>query len=156
LPGSESRVKLFTPSLTIGWRGGVSVGAQYAQTLTDLTTAGSTTRNDQEDWGGNLSFSFRAPRSLVRLQGPVRAQLSATSSDTRVCLIQAGTTDCTAVADSRRRQLDARLDTGLSQTVVGGASFSYILTDQQHLSSRITQYVVTIFAEINFVTGRPQ
>jgi hypothetical protein len=156
LPGSESRVQLFTPSLTIGWRGGVSVGAQYAQTLTDLTTAGSTTRNDQENWGGNLSFSFRAPRSLVRLQGPVRARLSATSSDTRVCLIQSGTTDCTVVADSRRRQLDARLDTGLSQAVVGGASFSYILTDQQHLSSRITQYVVTIFAEINFVTGRPQ
>jgi hypothetical protein len=156
LPGSESRVKLFTPSLTIGWRGGLSVGAEYAQTLTDLTTAGSTTRNDQEDWGGNFSFSFRAPRSLVRLQGPVRARLSGTSSDTRVCLIRAGTAECTAVADSRRRQLDARLDTGLSQTVVGGASFSYILTDQQHLSSRITQYVFTIFAEINFVTGRPQ
>ncbi len=156
LPGSESRVTLFTPSLTIGWRGGVSVGVQHAQTLTDLTTAGSTTRNDQEDWGGNLSFSFHAPRSLVRLEGPVRARLSGSNSDTRVCLIRAGTTDCTTVADSRRRQLDARLDTGLSQAVVGGASFSYILTDQQHLSSRITQYVFTIFAEINFVTGRPQ
>lgn len=156
LPGSESRVKLFTPSLTIGWRGGVSVGGQYAQTRTDLTTAGSTTRNDQEDWSGNLGFAFRAPRSLVRLQGPVRARLSGTNSDTRVCLIRAGTAACTAVADSRRLQLDARLDTGLSQTVVGGASFSYILTDQPALSSRITQYVITLFAEINFVTGRPQ
>jgi len=46
------------------------------------------------------------------------------------------------------------MDTGMSSTVVGGLSFSYILTDQRHLSSRFSQYVFTVFAEINFVTGR--
>jgi hypothetical protein len=156
LAGSEMRTTLLAPSLTVAWRGGIATGAQYTQTLTDITASGSTTRNDRQDWGANLSFSFRAPRSLVRLEGPVHARIAGTTSDTRVCLIQAGRTDCVSVADSRRDQLDVRLGTGLSTTVVGGASFSYILTDQTQLSSRITQYVFTIFAEINFVTGRPQ
>ena len=71
-------------------------------------------------------------------------------------MTRAGGTAGRGVAGSRRGQLDARLDPGLPQPVVGGASFSYILTDQRALSSRITQYVFTIFAEINFVTGRPQ
>jgi hypothetical protein len=151
---TQSRVRLFTPSLTITWAAGLTTGAQYGESRTDLMAAGNTTRNDRVDWGGNLSFSFRAPRSLVRLQHPIRTVLSGAASDTRACLIRAGTSDCTPVADSRRRQLDARMDTGVSPTVVGGLSFSYILTDQRHLSSRFTQYVFSVFAEINFVTGR--
>ena len=151
---TESRVRLFTPSLTIAWRPGITTGAQYGQSRTDLTATGSTTRNDRVDWGGNLSFAFRAPRSLARLPNPIRTVLSGSASDTRACLMRAGTSACTPVADSRRSQFDARMDTGVSATVVGGASFSYILTDQRHLSSRFTQYVFTVFAEINFVTGR--
>jgi hypothetical protein len=151
---TQSRVRVFTPSLTINWAAGITTGAQYGESRTDLMAAGNTTRNDRVDWGGNLSFPFRAPRSLVRLPNPIRTVLSGTASDTRACLIRAGASECASVADSRRRQLDARMDTGVSSTVVGGLSFSYILTDQRHLSSRFTQYVFTVFAEINFVTGR--
>jgi hypothetical protein len=153
---SESRIRFLAPSLAIAWAGGVTTSVQYARNRTDLTTAGNVTRNDRVDWSGSLAFGFRAPRSLVRLPNPVRTQMAATASDTRVCLIRAGTQDCTSVADSRRRQFDVKLDTGVSPTVVGGASFNYILTDQRHLSSRVQQYVFTIFAEINFVAGRSQ
>ncbi|MBI2402952.1 MAG: hypothetical protein HYV20_09520, partial [Gemmatimonadetes bacterium] len=176
-PGAvtESRVRRFTPSLTIAWSPGITTGAQYGDSRTELTAAGNTTRNDRVEWGGNVSFAFRAPRSLARLPNPIRTVLSGSASDTRACLIRAGpgsassasvsdvagavgngagTSACTPVADSRRRQLDARMDTGVSSAVVGGLSFSYILTDQRHLSSRFTQYVFTVFAEINFVTGR--
>ena len=151
---TQSHVRLFTPSVTVTWTAGITTGAHYGESRTDLTAAGNTTRNDRVDWGGNLSFPFRAPRSLVRLPNSIRTVLSGSASDTRACLIRAGTSECAAVADSRRRQLDARMDTGMSSTVVGGLSFSYILTDQRHLSSRFSQYVFTVFAEINFVTGR--
>jgi len=156
---TQSRVRTVTPSLTVVWTAGITTGAQFAQSRTDLMAAGSTTRNDRVDWGGNASFAFRVPRSLARLPNPIRTVLSASASDTRACLIRAGTGaagGCTPVSDSRRRQFDARLDSGMSATVVGGASFSYILTEQRHLSSRFSQYLFTIFAEINFVTGRPQ
>lgn len=152
--GTDSRIRLFQPSVTVAWAAGVTTAAQYGLTRTDLTTAGSTNRNQRVDWGANLSFAFRSPASLARLPNPVRTTLSGSASDTRACLILAGAAECTPVADTRRRQLDLRMDTGMSATVVGGASFSYILTDQRHLSSRFSQYVFTIFAEINFVTGR--
>ncbi len=151
---AESRVRLFQPSVSVLWAGGVATGAQYGRSRTDFTSAGNTNRNERVDWGANLSFAFRSPPSLARLPNPVRTTVSGSASDTRACLMRAGTTECTTVADSRRRQLDLRLDTGVSATVVGGASFSYILTDQRHLSSRFSQYVFTVFAEINFVTGR--
>ncbi len=153
---ADSRLRLFLPSLSVVWAGGVATGAQYGWSQTDLTTAGNINRNERVDWGGNLSFAFRSPASLARLPNPIRTSLSGSASDTRACLIRAGTLDCVSVADTRRRQLDVRLDTGVSATVVGGLSFSYILTDQRHLSSRFSQYVLTVFAEINFVTGRPQ
>jgi hypothetical protein len=153
---TESRIRVFQPSLTVAWAGGIVTAAQYGATRTDVTAAGNTTQNERVDWSGNLSFSFRSPRSLARLPNPVRAYAAASASDTRACLIRAGAAQCLSVADTRRRQLDLRLDTGVSAQVVSGASFSYILTDQRHLSSRFSQYVFTIFAEINFLSGRAQ
>ncbi len=152
--GADSRMRLFQPSVAVAWAAGATTAAQYGLTRTELTTAGNTNRNERVDWGANLSFAFRSPASLARLASPVRTTLSGSASDTRACLILAGAAECTPVADTRRRQLDLRMDTGMSATVVGGASFSYILTDQRHLSSRFSQYVLTVFAEINFVTGR--
>jgi hypothetical protein len=151
---TDSRLRSFQPSLSVTWAGNVTTGAQYAWSQTDLTTAGNINRNERVDWGANLGFSFRSPASLARLPNPIRTTMSASASDTRACLILAGASDCTPVADTRRRQVDVRMDTGVSATVVGGLSFSYILTDQRHLSSRFSQYVFTVFAEINFLSGR--
>jgi hypothetical protein len=153
---TDSRLRSFQPSLSVTWAGNVTTGAQYAWSQTDLTTAGNINRNERVDWGANLGFSFRSPASLARLPNPIRTTMSASASDTRACLILAGASDCTPVADTRRRQVDVRMDTGVSATVVGGLSFSYILTDQRHLSSRFSQYVFTVFAEINFLSGRAQ
>jgi hypothetical protein len=153
---TDSRLRLFQPSLSVIWAGGVTTGAQYAWSRSDLTTAGNINRNERVDWGANLGFSFRSPASLARLRNPVRTTVATSASDSRACLILAGAADCKPVADSRRRQVDVRMDTGVSATVVGGLSFSYILTDQRHLSSRFSQYVFTIFAEINFLSGRTQ
>lgn len=151
---TEQRVRTWAPSLVLTWSGGATTGGQYNRSETTQFAAGSETRSTREDWGGNAAVSFRLPRELVRLQGPVRATLGATGSDVRVCLVRVGTAGCAPVADSRRRQMDVRLDTGFSPAVVGGASFSYILTDQRHLSSRFSQLVFTVFADVNFVTGR--
>jgi len=153
---TDSKLRVFQPSLSVVWAGGVTTGAQYALSRTDLTTSGNVNRNERVDWGANLGFSFRSPASLARLPNPIRATVSASASDSKACLMLAGAADCTPVADSRRRQVDVRMDTGVSPTVVGGLSFSYILTDQRHLSSRFSQYVFTLFAEINFLSGRTQ
>jgi hypothetical protein len=154
LLSTEQRVRTWAPSLVLTWTGGATTGGQYNRSETTQLAAGSETRSTREDWGGNAAVPFRLPQDLVRLQGPVRATLGATGSVVRVCVVRTGTAGCAPVADSRRRQVDVRLDTGFSPAVVGGASFSYILTDQRHLSSRFSQLVFTVFADVNFISGR--
>jgi len=58
------------------------------------------------------------------------------------------------VSDSYRSAIDARLDTGFSSQLRGGASFSYVVTAQRHLSREFAQTVFSVFAEIFFVSGQ--
>ena len=120
----------------------------------DLLTSGNLTRNEETGWGGTLSFSARAPRWLVRLPSDVRTSVAVSSSDVSVCLQRAGSGVCSPVSNSRRRQVDVRLNTAFPPNMRGGASFSYILTDQRHISSRFSQMVLTVFMEINFLDSR--
>jgi len=77
-----------------------------------------------------------------------------TASDILVCLLPADGSECVPVSDSRRRQADLRLDTGVSPTVTAGASFGYVLTEQRHTATRFSQLIFTVFGEINFSAGQ--
>ncbi len=101
-----------------------------------------------------MRFTFALPRSLVRLRDRIQASLGFTSSKTAVCLQRPVDDACRVISDSRRRQLDVRLDTGFSEALRGGATFNYILTDQRHTSNRVSQVVFTIFADVNLFAGR--
>jgi hypothetical protein len=57
------------------------------------------------------------------------------------------------VSDSRRQVLDVRVDTGLSESLQGGATFSYVLSDLRHLSQRLSQAVFTIYVDYRFFAG---
>jgi hypothetical protein len=154
LARTENRSRTFNPSLTLTWVGGLLTGAQYSRTTTDVVTAGNVTRSDREDWGANASVSFRSPTRLLRLRNPLRSSLAITFSDVLVCLTRAATADCVPVSDSRRTQADMRLDTGFSPSVTGGASFGYVLTEQRHTATKLSQAIFTVFAEINFSAGQ--
>lgn len=151
---SENHGTTFTPSLSLTWLGDVTTSAQYGRTTGTLLAAGNLTETERTDLNGALAFAFRPPEWLWRSRNPLRATVSGSASDVLVCLTRGDAPACLPVADSRRRQLDVKLDTGFSPSVVGGASFSYIHTDQRHLSSRFSQIVFTVFADINFVAGR--
>jgi hypothetical protein len=101
-----------------------------------------------------MNLGFRLPRSLVRMRSDIRTTLSVNSSVVTTCLLRAGASECSPVSDSRRRAVDLRLDTGFSPQVRGGASFSYVLTEQRQTSARYSQLTVTVFAEIFFESGQ--
>ena len=151
---TENRSTTVAPSLTLTWVGGIVTSGQYSRATGDALTSGNVTRSDRTDWAGNINFSFRAPRSLVRLPSALRSAIALASSDILVCLVRAGSEECVPVSDSRRRRVDLRLDTGFSPEVTGGASFGYVLTDQRHTSTRFSQMIFTIFVEINFRAGQ--
>lgn len=150
----ETRSTTLNPVVTLSWTGGVLTAGQYAHTLTETVTAGNVTRAERADWGGTFSVAFRVPRSLFRMSTPVRSSVSISASDALVCLVRAGAGNCIPISDSRRRQADVKLDTGFSPTISGGASFGYVLTEQRHLATRLSQYIFTVFAEINFLAGQ--
>ena len=153
---TESRAHAVAPSVTITWIGGIVTAFQLSRSTTDQITSGNLTRRDQEEVGGSANFQFRLPSALVRLPNDIRSTLSYNRSVTDVCLIRAGTTECSPVANTRRSALDIRMDTGFSSQVRGGLSFSYVVTEQRHTSSELAQVIFTIFTEIFFATGQPR
>jgi len=153
---TESRSRLAAPSLTLGWIGGVTTTAQFSKGKSDAVTAGNVTRSERTDWGGNASFAFRPPRSLMNVRSRIVTTLSFSSSGQAVCLLRAGSDECRTISDSRRNQFDVRMDTGFTQTFRGGLTVSYVTSDQRHTSTRLTQLVVTLFGEISLQAGRLQ
>ncbi len=151
---AQTNRTMFTPSLTLTWTGGIVTTAEYSRTRSDVMTSGNLTRSDETAWGGTLAFAARAPSWLVRLPSDVRTTLALSSRDVFVCLRRAGTDDCSPVSDSRRRQADVRVDTAFPPNMRGGASFSYILTDQRATSSKISQMIFSVFVDINFLASQ--
>jgi hypothetical protein len=119
-------------------------------------TSGNVTRSDGREWGASTNFAFRPPAAWLSLRGQVQTTIAYSSSMLVVCLIPRGDTECRTVSDSRRHQIDVRMDTGFSQSVRGGMTFSYILTDERHLSQKVSQTMFSIFGELNLMAGRVQ
>jgi hypothetical protein len=151
---TETRTRTTAPSVTVTWGGGIITTLQLGNTNSEQITSGNLTRRSQRDVGATANFSFRPPRSLVRLPNVIRSTLSFNRSSTDICLIQAETVECAPVANTRRSALDIRMDTGFSSQLRGGLSFNYVVTEQRHLSSELAQMIFTVFAEIFFVSGQ--
>jgi len=152
--GRESTT--LTPSLTLTWGGGITTQAQFSQVRSEALNSGNLTITDQVGWLGSLSFSLRVPRSVARLPSPILATVSFTTNKSTVCLLKRDEPECLAISDSRRSQIAVNLDTGFSPTVRGGVSFSRLITEQLHNSSKTSQTVFTIFAQVNFTAGQIQ
>ncbi len=150
---TENNSKEISPSFTVVWTGGVSTTASYSSRTTERVTSGNITNTESKDWTGVVAFAFRPPRSLVRLRNQVRTTVSVLSSKLAVCLLRADSDECRSVSDSRRRQVDVRLDSGFSETLRGGATFSYTLTDVRHTSDKLSQIVFSIFFDVRLLAG---
>jgi hypothetical protein len=142
-----------SPSLTLVLAGGVTASASYTLTDGKRVTSGNTTNTDQSDWTASLAFGFRPPQSVIRMRNQIRTNLRFNSSKRVVCLIPSGSDECRTVSDSRRQQIDMQLDTGLSETLRGGAIFSYVLNDLRHTSDRLSQYTFRVFLDLRLFAG---
>ncbi len=151
---TENNSRFLAPTITLSWSPGITTAAQFSQTRTEVVTSGNRTDSERRAWGASANFGWNLPRSLVPSGNRVQTSIAFNSSTLAVCLLQTGAADCRTVSDSRRDQLDIRMDTGFTQTLRGGMTFSYVLTDQRHTSQTLSQVVFTIYADINFVSGQ--
>ncbi len=150
---TEDYTSALTPSLTIMWPAGIVTSGSYSSAKNRRFTSGNTTNTDQSDWYGSLGVRFRPPSALSRTRNEIRTTVSYTSSSRAQCLISTSSSECRTVSDSRRQVVDVRIDTGLSETLQGGATFSYVLSDLRHLSQRLSQAVFTIYVDYRFFAG---
>jgi hypothetical protein len=151
---TENNTRLLSPSLTLGWWAGITTTGRFTLSHTEGITSGNVTESDRREWGATLNFAFRPPERLVRLPNRIQTSLAYSTSFLGVCIVRTGSAECRTVSDSRRNQVDFRMDTGFSAMLRGGLSFSYIQSDQRHLSQRLRQYVFTIFGDITLRAGR--
>ncbi|MDH3367434.1 MAG: hypothetical protein OEO17_06285, partial [Gemmatimonadota bacterium] len=151
---TENNTKLFTPSLTVGWWSGITTSTRITLATSEAVTSGNRTESDRQEWATTLNFAFRPPSSLVRMRNRIQTTLAYSASVLSVCLLRTDSDECRTVSDSRRKQLDFRLDTGFSSTVRGGLTFSYIRSEQRHLSQGLNQIVFTVFGELTLQAGQ--
>ncbi|MEE8116046.1 MAG: hypothetical protein V3T28_02960, partial [Gemmatimonadales bacterium] len=144
----------FTPSATITWVGGIVTSLQVTRATSNFVTSGNITQREEIQWGGDLSFAFRPPRRVVRSRNEIRTTVSLNSSLVSVCILRTDSDTCTTVSDSRRTAFDVRMDSGFSTQVRGGLSFSLVRTEQKHTSTKFSQIIFTIFAEVFFVSAQ--
>ncbi len=142
------------PTLTVSLPMGVILSGQYATSETERVTSGNITESKREAWGGSANFSWRFPQGLIRLRNRIQTTLSYNASILAVCILQTGAETCRTVSDSRRDQVDFRMDTGLSEAVRGGLTFSYVVSDQRHLSRKLSQMILSIYGELSLRAGR--
>ncbi|UCG86790.1 MAG: cell surface protein SprA [Gemmatimonadota bacterium] len=150
---TEDYTRSLAPRLTIIWPAGVSTSGSYASTRNRLLTSGNTRNTDQVDWNGSLGFGFRPPSDLFGSRNEIRTTVSFTDSQRAVCMMTTGSSECRTVSDSHRRVLDIRMDAGLSETLRGGATFSYVLNELRHTSERLSQVVFSIYIDYRFFAG---
>ncbi len=143
-----------TPSATIVWRMGLTTSFQFTGGSGEGVTSGNVTQSRRDDWGFNARYSFRLPENLVRMRDRMNLTVSYNSSRVAVCLLRTGADSCRTISDSRRRQFDLRFDTGFSETVRAGMSFSYVMSDLRHTASRLSQVVFAVFADVNLIAGQ--
>ena len=150
---TETTNRSLGPSLSLTWPGGVITSIRYLSSETDEITAGNVTRRAQNTLSGDVSFGFRPPESIVRLPNEVRTTIAVSNEDLTSCFVEADAEECVDVSDTRRRAIDLRMDTGFSSTVRGGLTFSLLQNEQRHLSTKTTQIILSVFAEVFFVSG---
>ncbi len=151
---TETSRETIRPSITLTWATGLATTAQYSRLRSDVVTSGNRTRTDESSWGGTVNFSVSSPAWIARLPSDVRTSLGWNQSDVFVCLQRVGGESCLPISDSRRQQLDVRVDTAFPPNLRGGASLSYVLNELRHVSSRFSQVIFTVFLDINFLASQ--
>ncbi len=151
---TEATSTNFAPTVTFTWAGGVVSRAEFTSFQSEVLTSGNLTVNDVQRLSASLNLSVRTPQWLVRLPSDLRTSVTASATNDSVCLQRSESRACSPVSDSRRRQLDLRIDTAFPPSMRGGASFTYVLTEERHTSSEFSQMVLTVFLDINFLASQ--
>ncbi|MEO8294157.1 MAG: cell surface protein SprA [Gemmatimonadota bacterium] len=142
-----------SPDVQFGFRNGLVVLLGYNSQQQHNENNGNTTRSDQTDATGTLSYVFRLPGSVSRLRKQVSASLVTILSQGTTCLSRPDQPGCSTISDTRRTEIRGGMDTDLLKLMRGGIQFGYTLNDARHLNRRISQIFFAITMQISLYAG---
>ncbi len=142
----------WTPDFQLGLHNGITVTGSYG-ILDQLTSQrGSRTEFAQRNLSGNISYSFEIPGKGTQSRR-LRTSASALRQTITNCLQIPGRNRCDTLADSRRQEYRAGLDTEFSQMLSGGLQFSYAINEQRDLSQKNSQMILMATLQLSLFAG---
>jgi hypothetical protein len=150
---SSQESRSFPVSLAISWAARIVTNVSASVDRVRNDRSGNLTLTSRRQTGADVTFAFRLPLQLVPLRSDIRTSLRFNNTASTVCIQRAGTNDCIAVSDSRRREYNLNMDTEMPPNVSAGLSVGYVLTDDRHANRKFSQLVVTANVTMSFSAG---
>ncbi len=150
---SATRSSNWVPDAQLTLRNGMVFTASYSLLTQDNAFNGNRTLSDQKDLTTGFNHAFQLPASISATRRTVRSQLSAVFSRGTTCLEQPGLEGCQTVADTRRTEYRAGLDTDIAAILTGGLQFSYSINEARHLDRKFSQMIVSLNFQLSLYTG---
>jgi len=145
--------RVFTPSASLGWIGGVFTSLDVARGTADRVNAGNLFRTVRNTLNGMLAFSFRPPWQ-GRLRSIIRTTAGYSLASNTTCLRRTGTQTCVPYVDSRQTQAQLTLDTNLPSNMSAGLQMAYVLNEERQSNRKISQLGVTAFVQLSTSVGQ--
>jgi hypothetical protein len=149
----SNALKSLSPDLNVAFRNGLTLTMGYSETDNEVVSNGNTTIVGQQQINGTLTHSFPLPKSISVRRKLIRATVTGLSSISSSCLQRSGSTECLTINDVRRQELNATMDTDVSQLLKGGFTFSYTLSDARHLDRKTSQIIIGLNFSISLFAG---
>ena len=141
------------PDVQITLRNGMNLSAGLSSRTQRTENNGNATVHDQDDLTGSFSYAFRLPVSVSRARRLIRSSVTLFASTSQTCLQTPTEPECATLADLRRREIRAGLDTDLMQILTGGFQLGYSVNEVRHLDGRTSQIFLLLSLQLSLFSG---
>jgi hypothetical protein len=147
--------RVFTPSASLGWIGGVFTSLDVSRSSSDRVNAGNLFRTVRNTHNATLAFSFRPPfQGEGKWRSLIRTTATYSLAQNTTCLRRTGTDNCVPYVDSRQTQAQLTMDTDLPSNMSAGLQMAYVLNEERQSNRKISQFGVTAFVQIAASVGQ--
>jgi hypothetical protein len=128
----------YRPGMRLFFRNRISIAANATIDRSESINNGNLTERKSDGWDTTIEWSVRLPFGARQNRKPLRTSLFARGFTQQECLVQAGSELCAPIADIRRTEMSARMDTDIvgEGIVTGALSVQYVLNDYRHLDRK--------------------
>lgn len=150
---SELNSNSFAPDLQLNLRNGVNMSARLTTSHQEQADNGSSRNNQQNNFVGQLNYSFRMPSGLSRARKQVQSSLTVTTGTAISCIQREADTSCATITDQRTQEVRATLRTDVLKTLTGSVEMGYAINDARHLDRKTQSIYLLLTFSLSLFAG---